>query len=1020
MEKQEVKNRLAELIARYNNTLRNENRDIISEETVRTWINEFLGIFGWDVQNTSQILQEQTLRGIQRQRLQEIHSPHRRPDYTFLNGTNIKSFLDAKALDVDIFTDADVAYQIRSYGWSAQSPCAFVSNFEQFVIFDTRFIPDPTQPANASVIQICVDNYIDQFETLYEHLCRENVCRNHLNELYATTATEGHNRVDSQFMSILSSFRKNLALNLYQNNPELICSDITLNYYIQVILDRIVFIRVCESKGIEEVEKLKSFTCAQEGFWDAFKTSCYMEFYNHYDGAMFAHDDIFQQLIVDNAVLIDFINKLYYPYPYRFDVIPVKVLANIYEEFLGRQLVIEDDRIVEKSKEEYIRTNGAISTPEHIVEMVCKQTISLDDVQCVDGILNITILDPCCGSGVFLVSCFERLAAKMLSILSTNEEERENHADYYYSCEDGFFLTVTGRRAIATHCIYAIDSDEAAIEVTKMSLALKIVDGNDPLAWEGIGAFGDKVLKEIADNIKLGNTLVSVDRAFSPDQILSIKPFDPVAAFSTLFENDGGFSYVIGNPPYVETKYYKAAFPEMHAYLSEKYTAFEGKADLAVLFIERGLQLLNRHGKLGFIIQRRWFKTEYGSTARRVINNGKFLEKLIDFKATDIFAGRTVYASIIVLSKDENDTLKYYFMSSDIAEIRRRFENSNESGSFEGCVFEEIPCQTGQSPWMFDSFALTTIRDRLSDCFGNLSNYPNLLIKDGIQALWKKLYHLKSVQINNGVATGINGFGETVTVEEGILRGVIYNKLFYPFKDVEADAFCLFPYEGASSTAIPFSELQNRFPLAYEYLSANETRIKNNVACRSGDLWHTFTREHNQNMYFVDIIIIPMTARDTIATFVSARGLYMDNANVWFISVPEATQQVMKAITSIINSCIFSVLGKAGANPQTGGYYKFNKQFLAPIPFPSSKITDGNILTTQLATLYDEIRDLQERYLGAPNVQRDFISQSLEQKWQALDTLCFEAYEVTEEEKRIIQNIGRTVNRIELLDGVNE
>ena len=1020
MGKQEIKNQLTELIVRYNNTLRNENRDIVSEETVRTWINELLGIFGWNVQDTSQILQEQTLRGIQRQRLQEIHSPHKRPDYTFLNGTNIKSFLDAKALDVDIFTDIDVAYQIRSYGWSAQSPCAFVSNFEQFVIYDTRFIPEPTQPANASTIQLCVDDYIDQFETLYEHLWRENICRNHLNELYATTATEGHNRVDSQFMKTLSSFRKSLALNVYQNNSGLICSDITLNYYLQVILDRIVFIRVCESKGIEETEKLKSFTRSPEGFWEAFKTSCYMEFYNHYDGAMFAHDDVFQQLIVDNDVLVGFIDQLYYPYPYRFDVIPVKVLANIYEEFLGRQLVIENGRIVEKSKEEYIRTNGAIATPEHIVEMVCKQTISLDEIQCVDDILNITILDPCCGSGVFLVSCYERLAAKMLSILTTNEEERENHADYFYSCEEGVFLTVTGRRAILTHCIYAIDSDEAAIEVTKMSLALKIVDGNDPLAWEGIGAFGDKVLKEIANNIKLGNTLVSVDRTFSPEQILSIKPFDPVSAFPALFKNEGGFCYVIGNPPYVETKHYKAAFPEMHNYLSEKYTAFEGKADLAVLFIERGLQLLKQHGKLGFIIQRRWFKTEYGSTARRVINNGKFLEKLIDFKATDIFVGRIVYASIMVLSKNENDTLKYYFMSSDIAEIRRRFENSNENGSFEGCDFKEIPCQTGPSPWMFDSYDITAIRDRLSDRFGILNNYPNLLIKDGIQALWKRLYHLKSVQISDGVATGINGFGEIVTVEEGILRGVIYNKLFYPFKDVEPDAFCIFPYEGASSTAIPFSELHSRFPLAYEYLLANESRIKSNVACRTGDLWHTFTREHNQNMYFVDKIIIPMTARDTIATFISGRGLYMDNANVWFISVPGATQQVMKAITSIINSCVFSVLGKAGANPQTGGYYKFNKQFLAPIPFPSTKITDDNILTMQLSMLYDEIRDLQERYIGVPNVQREYISQSLEQKWKALDELCFEVYEITEEEKRIIQSIGRTVNRIELLDGANE
>lgn len=705
MNKEEVKIRLSDLINRYNDTLRKEKHENVSEETVRTWINEFLGLFGWNVQDTNQVLQERTLSGTPQQRLQEINSPHKRPDYILLNGLNIKSFLDAKSLDVDIFTDADVAYQIRSYGWSAQSPCAFVSNFEQFVIYDTRFVPDPSQPANASTIQLHIDDYLNQFDVLFDHLWHDNICRNHLNELYATTATEGRNRVDSQFMTVLSSFRKKLAVELFWNNPDLICSDIALNYYVQVILDRIVFIRVCESKGIEELEKLKQFEKKPEGFWEVFKASCYMEFYTHYDGAMFERDEIFQKIALSDNVFKDFISQLYYPYPYKFDVIPVKVIANIYEEFLGKQLVINNGEVEEVSKEEYIRTNGAIATPEHIVEMVCKQTISLDHVQTVDDLLNITILDPCCGSGVFLVSCYERLAAKMLSILSLNESERTLHNDFFCDNDGQMLLTVSARRAIAKQCIYAIDFDEAAIEVTKMSLALKIVDGNDPLAWEGLGVYGDKILQEIANNIKLGNTLVGMEQSFSPEQIVAIKPFDPCAAFPVVYAKRDGFDYVIGNPPYVETKHYKAALPAMHGYLSNKYSSFEGKADLAVLFIERGLQLLNNQGKLGFIIQRRWFKTEYGSVARLLINSGRYLEKLIDFKATDIFDGRIVYASIMVLSKEGNDHLLYYYMPSDASEIRIRFENSTDDGSFEGCSYEHIPCQSGSSPWLFDSFA---------------------------------------------------------------------------------------------------------------------------------------------------------------------------------------------------------------------------------------------------------------------------------------------------------------------------
>lgn len=220
-----AKEKLAELIQRYNATIRLVDHSNVSEETIRTWLNEFLEIFGWNVQNTTQVLQEYVLRGAQYQRLREIKSPHRRPDYTLLNGTNIKTFLDAKSLDVDIFTDAEAAYQIRSYGWSAQSPCAFVSNFEQLVIFDTRFVPNPDQTADASVKQFHIDEYLEKFDVIIDHLWHDNICNNHLEELYATTAVEGKNRVDTQFMNILANFRKELAINLYTNNSGIIATD---------------------------------------------------------------------------------------------------------------------------------------------------------------------------------------------------------------------------------------------------------------------------------------------------------------------------------------------------------------------------------------------------------------------------------------------------------------------------------------------------------------------------------------------------------------------------------------------------------------------------------------------------------------------------------------------------------------------------------------------------------------------------------------------------------------------------
>ena len=85
-----------------------------------------------------------------------------------------------------------------------------------------------------------------------------------------------------------------------------------------------------------------------------------------------------------------------------------------------------------------------------------------------------------------------------------------------------------------------------------------------------------------------------------------------------------------------------------------------------------------------------------------------------------------------------------------------------------------------------------------------------------------------------------------------------------------------------------------------------------------------------------------MTTKETYAAFVEGKGLYMDNSNVWFLNYHGSDVIVMKAITMIINSTLFSVLGKCGANPASNGYYKFNKQFIEPIPLPNKKITPTN------------------------------------------------------------------------------
>ena len=996
-----MKQKLDNLIKEYKKYIATADRALISEETIRTWINELLKIFGWDVKNTSYILQENSFKNVEiKSRLEQIGSKHTKPDYTIVNGENIKTFIDAKKLDVNIFEDKEVAFQIRSYGWSAKVPCAFVCNFEQLVIYDCSFVPNPSQSADVGTIKYTIDEYLENFDKLNEYLNFENVISNHLNELYKMERIEGTKSLDSSFMNVLSDFRIKLAQNLYESNKDIKLSNSQLNYYTQVILDRIIFIRICESKGIEKNEKLKEFL--KVDFWDLFKNSCYMEFYNHYDGAMFDNtDELMKKINIKNEIFNDFINKLYYPYPYKFDVMPIKVIANIYEEFLSKQLLIENDIVVEKMKNEYIKQNGAIPTPEYLVEKICKETIDIKDKKSIDDILDVKILDPACGSGIFLVSCFELLSKKV-------EEFAE---DFVIENKGIKNLTTEIRRKIITNCLYGIDYDEAAVEVTKMSLALKVIDFRDQEQLEKLGAFGSKILKDIQKNIKLGNSLVGTDNEFPIEEIERIKPLNiKEIAFKGIFDNKGGFDYVVGNPPYVETKYYKEALPLMHQYLSEKYHSFEGKVDLAVLFIERSMQLLNSEGRLGYIVQKRWFKTKYGEKIRNIIETEKNLNKIIDFTSTNIFEGRTTYVAIIVLSKAKNNRIEYLKIYDEPLRIKTLFENNKMIDT--KLISYEMFNKNG---WNMDNIEVQRLKQKLVNKYGTIKDIKRIKIKDGIQALWKKIYHITNFEIVDDYVIGKNGFDEIVKIEKSIVRPVLYNEEFYAFKKIEPSAFCIFPYKGENNKEkISLEEIKSKYPFAYRYLKDNEKRIKENVNYKEDDqYWHTFTREHNHEMYFDNKIVIPMTAKDTFATYITDFPVYMDNSNVWFITIEKSTEKLMKAITCIINSTIFSTLAKCGANPQRGGYYKFNKQFIEPVPLPIDNLKDEEC--EKFEELYDKLIALQNKYIEASANQKTYLYDTLKREWDKLDELSEKIYNLEDEDKKVMSMCKRSEDRIKIL-----
>lgn len=1023
------KQRLAELIDEYNKFKEQGKLDLTSEETIRTWLNQLLIIFDWDVRDTSQILQEKVLSKSEKEKLKEIGSRNTRPDYTFKVAKQKLTFLDAKDITISIQRDVDAAFQIKSYGWSILAPCAFISNFEEFAIYDCTYTPEQRQDPNIGRLYFTINEYIDNFEILEAHLLKENIYQGKLSEIYSATLKDNRylEKVtpDLKFAQQLSDFRLSLAADILRNYPDYIQDNsANLSYIVQVIINRILFIRVCEARRVEEDGLLLSYK--ESGFWDTFKNSSYFDFYEHYDGPLFERINSIHDLIISNEVFDGLLQHLYYPSPYRFDVIPTKLLSDIYEIFLSKKLLIVGTEVIDEIKSEYLKTRGAVSTPQYIVQEIVKRTIIKSKLfsDGIENLFSIKILDIACGSGVFAIEAYDYLEEIFKELYATSQNPEFDK--YFVVNESNILVSLLGKKAILDNCIFGVDIDAEAVEVAKMSLSLKIIDSSEfPESYNDIGLFGSKILTGIGNNIRCGNSLVESDIleifptiADNEEEILKTNIFDWNSdyGFQEIFEQKGGFDYIIGNPPYVEVKNYNVDLPFMHLYIKEKFISSKnGKIDLAIPFIEKSIDLLNPQGRLGFIVQKRFFKTNYGKKIREIISNSNLLSSIIDFETTSIFKSRMTYVSILLLDKSSPDNFSFKLFEDNVEALPSKLrESETPDVAPENYTFLPATAIT-DNPWSFDDSVLIAIKIRLLNSIGTLGDYAKVRV--GIQSLWNDAYHIRPIELENGIITGRSHLEDNFQIELDACCALLPNENFYPYRDDNPETYCIFPYrvENGMAEEIPFTEFCELFPLAGEYLTRNQQRIQNNVETFQEERWLLYTRANNIARNFPKVYI-PMTALDTYAAITFSDRHYCDNANVNYVELPEINETNLSALASVINSTVYSVLARSIANPQSNGYFKFNKQFLEPVPFPGANFSENLELKTQLFRISQRINALQVRYKSSSPSQKRGIIPLLQRQWNLLDDVCYQLYGLSDEEIAFFNERSRNIDRIEILN----
>ncbi len=169
--------------------------------------------------------------------------------------------------------------------------------------------------------------------------------------------------------------------------------------------------------------------------------------------------------------------------------------------------------------------------------------------------------------------------------------------------------------------------------------------------------------------------------------------------------------------------------------------------------------------------------------------------------------------------------------------------------------------------------------------------------------------------------------------------------------------------------------------------------------------WHLFTRANNHNAVYRKLCV-PMTTQEPQAAVMNNETAYCDNANMFFINIEEITDDRLYALAGLINSTPFAFFAKSIANPQQNGYYKFNKQFLDPVPFPTQAYKEMSTDMMQLANVAKQIEQLHTRMIATPS-RTSRYKPAVKTLWDELDSICCRLYQFTEDEINMVMSSPR-------------
>lgn len=932
------------------------------------FIDPLLESLGWDVGNKAGAAER--WKSVVVEPNQAHEGQKRSPDYALrVDGENV-IFIEAKKPSVRLDADAGPALQARRYGWSGKLPIVVLTDFSELAIYDSSVIPKPGDgPRVARLHYFTYEEFEENWDLIKSLLSFESVSAGNLKVLEASRSSRtGKDKIDKVFLKDLEAARETLASHLAELNPRL--TDENLLTVVQLTLDRIVFFRICEDRGIEPFGALREAAESEDvrtalDYLYKLADARYNSGLFHFDEepGRPAPDLLSTSVKIENDVLADIILRFYPPNsPYAFSVMPIEIMGRAYESFLSKRIVRHRGLVTLELKPEYRKAGGVFYTPEWLSKAVVERTL--------EPILNgrtpeslvrhkgeYRVLDPSCGSGSFLVAAYNYLLDWYLNSYLTDESKwmktRPPRLEKNQSGE--LVLSLIERKRILLEHIFGVDLDPQAVEIAKLSLLVKVLEDQVGAGLdEQFAVFKDRLLPDLDMNIKCGNSLISPDALTDLEIIHSadsrhvdLRPFDWRGEFGRLFR------VIVGNPPWLMAGY--EIEPLALSYLKSTYASYTGKADLYYLFLERCLDLVAEDGRVSLVVPNKMFTTRAGKGIRKVLSDKSWVEEIIDFQTEQIFEKATNYTQVLILSppKEPRATVKY-------TRSLKQFES--------------------QQDWLLQSKQLNELR-------WDTNSPQATALWDHIRSISRPLMEVVS-GFGNGVQTGADAVlhvtkleAEACKIEPEHLKPLLRGKdvrngflaapqkfLIFPYREINGDFVVLNKYQLARA---PFLE---SYVHEYEEVLRKRRWFGKSAQELTGEWWGLMHLDSASSFAGHHLLTPSLSNR---SNFALGNGSMFPTGTAGVTSVLLASDIDPSAMLALLNSELISTFIVAHSTPYQGSYFKFSAPYLKEVPI----IQMSSAVQARLAALWES------RFSGASKEQIRLTDQRIN------DVVC-EIYEV--------------------------